>query len=55
MNRVINLIGLINYIVKLKITYTEGIRGINKWIRNMNDGIRGINYVDKVMNAEIRK
>ena len=40
MNRVINLIGLINYIVKLKITYTEGIRGIN--------------YVDKGMNAKIR-
>jgi hypothetical protein len=55
MNRVINLIGLINYIVKLKITYTEGIRGINKRIRNMNNGIRGITYVDKVMNAEIRK
>jgi hypothetical protein len=35
--------------------YTEGIRGINKWIRNMNNWIRGINYVDKVMNAEIRK
>jgi hypothetical protein len=35
--------------------YTEGIRGINKRIRNMNKGIRGINYVDKVMNAEIRK
>ena len=33
----------------------EGIRGINKWIRNMNNGIRGINYVDKVINAEIRE
>ena len=43
MNRVINLIGLINYIVKLKITYMEEIRGINKWIRNINKWIRGIN------------
>jgi hypothetical protein len=44
MNRVINLKELINYIVKKKVTYTEGIRGINKRIGN-------INYVDKGMNV----
>jgi hypothetical protein len=37
MNRVINLKELINYIVKKKrVTYTEGIRGINKRIGNIN-------------------